>query len=109
MTRYKLLVLSEPVAGQDEQYREWYDQVHLPEVLELDGFVAAKRYAHHSTIAGDPTNLPNLAIYDIETDDIDQTLADMRAAMSSMTLSDTLDMSSIQAFTVMSLPDTTVS
>jgi hypothetical protein len=40
-----LLVLSEPVsAADDAAYNDWYDHVHLPEVLALPGFVSARRY-----------------------------------------------------------------
>jgi hypothetical protein len=28
-----------------DEYNRWYDEVHLPEVLALDGFVSARRYA----------------------------------------------------------------
>jgi hypothetical protein len=28
-----------------DEYNKWYDEVHLPQVLALDGFVSARRYA----------------------------------------------------------------
>lgn len=30
--------------GRDEAFNEWYDRVHVPEVLAIDGFVDATRY-----------------------------------------------------------------
>lgn len=27
------------------EYNTWYDEVHIPQVLALDGFVSARRYA----------------------------------------------------------------
>jgi hypothetical protein len=39
-----LLALTNPAEGKDAEFREWYWGTHVPEVLELPGFVAAKRY-----------------------------------------------------------------
>jgi hypothetical protein len=42
--REVLLALTNPVEGKDEEFREWYWGTHIPEILELPGFVAARRY-----------------------------------------------------------------
>lgn len=39
-----LLALTNPVEGKDDEYRQWYWGTHIPEILELPGFVAARRY-----------------------------------------------------------------
>src|ERR1700722_10594021 len=40
-----LLVLSEPVSTADDAaYNDWYDHIHLPEVLALAGFSSARRF-----------------------------------------------------------------
>src|ERR1700757_662295 len=40
-----LLVLSDPVSAEaDDAYNEWYDNVHLPEILALPGFTSARRF-----------------------------------------------------------------
>lgn len=31
-------------AGDEEEYNRWYDEVHVPAVLQLDGFVSARRF-----------------------------------------------------------------
>jgi hypothetical protein len=28
-----------------DEFNRWYDEVHLPQVLQLEGFVSARRYA----------------------------------------------------------------
>ena len=38
-----LLVFSDPVAGREDEYHTWYTETHLPELLTLPGFVAARR------------------------------------------------------------------
>ena len=42
--REVLLALTNPVEGKDEEFREWYWGTHIPEILELPGFVAARPY-----------------------------------------------------------------
>ncbi|OLT10096.1 hypothetical protein BJF79_05075 [Actinomadura sp. CNU-125] len=44
------------------EYNRWYEDVHMPEVLALDGFVSARRYG--PTKDGDPY----VAVYEIEGD-----------------------------------------
>jgi hypothetical protein len=39
-----LLVMTNPVEGREDEYNEWYDEVHLAEVVALDGFAGARRY-----------------------------------------------------------------
>lgn len=50
-----LLVLSNPVSGKDDAFNDWYDNTHVPEVLQVPGVVAAQRY----TLA--PATDPELA------------------------------------------------
>jgi hypothetical protein len=38
------VVLTNPTAGQEDEYNDWYDNVHLQEVTAIPGFVAARRY-----------------------------------------------------------------
>ncbi|MBU8868535.1 MULTISPECIES: DUF4286 family protein [Paenarthrobacter] len=68
-----LIVKTKPVLGSEEQYNDWYDAQHLPEMLAVPGFVAARRYrksvtqsAGNTAAADDP--LEYLAVYEIEGD-----------------------------------------
>lgn len=66
MPRYTLIVATQPVDGEREAYDRWYDHTHLGEVLELDGFVSARRL-----IAVDAPDAPaNLALYEIDAEDV---------------------------------------
>ena len=96
MERHILVVATQPVSGADQPYNEWYDHVHLPEVLSVKGFEAAQRFAVSGVMVGGPEpRFPYLTIYEIETDDIANALADLRAALPEMTISDTLDQSAM--------------
>jgi hypothetical protein len=57
--------------SREAEFNEWYDQTHLPDVLNTPGFIRASRY-----INTDPNAGPGkyLAIYEIESEDIGQTM-----------------------------------
>ena len=40
----KLIVFSSPAEGREQEYNDWYDHVHLGEVLALGPFTAATRH-----------------------------------------------------------------
>ncbi|MCS5736059.1 DUF4286 family protein [Herbiconiux daphne] len=42
--REVLIGLVNPVEGKDEEFRTWYWQTHIPEVLTVPGFVGAQCY-----------------------------------------------------------------
>ena len=42
--RELLLALVNAVEGRDEEFRTWYWDTHIPEVVALPGFVSAQRY-----------------------------------------------------------------
>jgi hypothetical protein len=92
MPKFKMIALTKPVAGREDEYNDWYQNVHLPEVCALPGIQGAQRYKEAAVLQnGDPRNY--LAIYDIETDDIGTTLAGFgqAAAAGQMTQSDASD------------------
>ena len=92
MAKYCLLVITNAVAGKDDEFNNWYSNQHVPDVLNIPGFTGAKRYK----ITGE-SNLPGkyVAVYDIETDDLQAVTAELgkRAGTSAMVMSDTMDVS----------------
>lgn len=67
-----MYVASLPVSPDKEaDYHDWYDRTHLAELTSIDGVVSARRFA--------PTNGegPFIAIYELDTDDLDGVLARM--------------------------------
>ncbi|MFC1995404.1 DUF4286 family protein [Chloroflexota bacterium] len=56
-------------AARETEFNEWYDKIHVPDVLEVPGFIRATRYENT-----DPSDekAKFLATYEIETDDIDK-------------------------------------
>lgn len=72
MARYVLIALNGPTAGEEDEriYNDWYDQVHLPDLVAAPGVLSARRF---KVLQGDLTN-PYVALYEIESDDIGATL-----------------------------------
>ena len=44
-SRQLLLALVNPIAGRDQEFRAWYWETHIPEVLALPGFISAERFS----------------------------------------------------------------
>lgn len=44
MAVHRLIVFSAPTPGKEDEYNDWYNNVHLAEVIEIPGFVAAQRF-----------------------------------------------------------------
>ena len=59
-------------SSQEKRWNEWYDNIHLPEILQTPGYVAATRYKAENPKTG---RGKYLCIYEIETDDISKTMA----------------------------------
>jgi hypothetical protein len=57
--------------ARDEVFRQWIYDIHMPDVLDTPGFLEARQYVSKEYRDGRGTYLQ---IYNIETDDIDQTM-----------------------------------
>ena len=98
MGKYILLVQSNPTDGKEAEFNRWYDEIHLGEVLEVQGFKAAQRFK----VEGEPaTGAPDhdyLAIYEIEaTQPQDALDALNKAVAGDMNLSDAIDLANVSA------------
>lgn len=78
MPRYKMVVLSHPVEGREAEYNDWYQHVHLGEIVAFRGFASAQRFRRVRNLGARDT-YPYLAIYEIETDDLDAVLAELES------------------------------
>jgi len=92
MAKFVLVVQSKAQPGRDDDYNAWYDDHHFGEICALPGVTGGRRLDYVMSLMGDP-GLPYLALYEVETDDIGATMAEMgkRGASGEMTMSDALD------------------
>lgn len=98
MRNYKMVVMSRPTEGREDEYNDWYQNVHLGELVALPGFKSAQRFRYaRSLVEGEA--YPYMSIYEIETDDIDAVLQSLRdtAERSGLTMSDSLDLTDTSA------------
>lgn len=58
----------------EKEFNHWYDTVHIPDILETPGILRATRYENSEPPEGKGKFL---ALYEIETEDIEQTIASM--------------------------------
>jgi hypothetical protein len=88
---YLQLVLTSPVPGAEDEFNDWYDNVHVPEVLQMPGFLTGRRFR---LVSPDPADSPTyLAVYEIESDDIQATLRLIPEMATSRTKSPAIDIS----------------
>jgi hypothetical protein len=102
MAKYTFVVLSNPTTpGQEAEYNEWYN-IHIPDVLNVPGFVAAQRFRLADAQFADGTPAHRyLALYEIDTDDIKGSLKELqkRVGTDDMVMSDAIDMKGLVAAT----------
>jgi hypothetical protein len=95
MAQYFFVVITNAIAGKEQEFNTWYDQQHLADVLRIPGFVAARRFE----LAEPQSDLPGryLALYELETDDPQAALAELkrRAGTEQMVVSEALDASKV--------------
>jgi len=59
-------------SSREKEFNDFEDNVHMPKVLKSPGYVAATRYAIKEPMYG---RGQYLTVWEIETDDIDKTMA----------------------------------
>lgn len=79
MPRFSLIVLTNPAKGREAEYNTWYSDTHLDDVLRVPGVVAAQRFRKtESQRDAGPYPWGYLAIYECDTDDVQQVIAGLR-------------------------------
>lgn len=81
MAKYTFLALTNPVAGKEAEFNEWYDKHHVPDVINVPGFISGQRFKlADAQFGGDASKTYKyLAVYEIETDDLAATIKELRA------------------------------
>ena len=77
MQKHVFIALTNCVdGGNEEEFNDWYTNVHARDILKVPGFVKATRYKLSSAQVMDEHRITHryLAIYEVESDDIEATL-----------------------------------
>lgn len=91
-----LIVLTNPVEGREDEYNEWYSDIHVREVVDIPGFISAQRFALSDSQMGPAGAHRYLAIYEVEGDP-GAALSALKAARPELRMSEALDTSAISA------------
>lgn len=80
MPYFKLIVLSNPVEGREDEYNDWYTGTHLADVLRVPGIVGAQRL-RCTEVQRDigPKPWKYMAIYECNADNVQQVIDGLRA------------------------------
>ena len=82
----------------EEEFNDWYETVHLPDLLSVEGLVAAQRFQltgpgpQTLNRAGEPAVAQYLAVYELDTEDTDAVLERIAAARSQWQMFDGLQL-----------------
>ena len=75
MPKSVLLVYTNCPANKEQEFNTWYDTIHVPDILAVEGFTAAQRFKLSGsgpkvqTAQGEPAVAQYLAMYEMESDD----------------------------------------
>jgi hypothetical protein len=102
MAKYTFLALTNPVLGKEDPFNEWYDRHHVPDVINVPGFISGQRFRlADSQFGGESSKaFKYLALYEIETDDIAATIKELRArgGTADIVPSDAIDMKNVATY-----------
>jgi hypothetical protein len=100
MAKYTFVVLTNPTPGREAEYNEWYNKQHIPDVLNVPGFVCAQRFRLADTqMSDDKKSYKYLALYEIETNDLSATFKELAARRGTpdIVMSDSIDLKGASA------------
>ncbi len=90
--KHIVVVLTEPTEGREAEYNDYYEKLHLDEVLATTIMTSAQRFKLADQ-QGMACPLPYLALYEVEADDPKQVLANLNAGRPQRVQSDALNRS----------------
>ena len=88
--KHLVVVLTEPTEGREAEYNDYYEKLHLGEVLATTDWLSAQRFKL-SAQQGMACPLPYLAIYEVEGDDAGSVLTTLNASREQRVQSEALN------------------
>lgn len=74
-----LVALTNPVEGREDEYNDWYNRIHLADLMKVPGVTGARRYRvvdSQHVDNGQPWKY--CAVYDLEVEDIASVADELR-------------------------------
>lgn len=98
--KFVQVVFSNPTQGKEDEFNDWYDNVHIPELLTVPGMLSATRYALHDAAiyhveGGAVPEHKYMCVYEMEGD-VDEIMGKIRKSVANgqVHMSDSLDLPS---------------
>jgi hypothetical protein len=88
--QFLVLILTEPTEGQEDAYNDYYENLHLDEVLATTNLRTAQRFKLAAE-AGEACPLPYLAVYEAQGESAAEVLEDLNATRNQRQQSDALN------------------
>ncbi len=79
--KHMVVVLTEPTEGNEQEFDDYYENLHLDEVLSSTGWQSAQRFKLVDE-QGQACPLPYLALYEAEAENSEEVLATLTATRS---------------------------
>jgi hypothetical protein len=91
MSRNIFIAQTNAVEGREDEFNDWYTSQHVPDALQVPGFVAAQRFRLSATQrpGNSPYSFQYLTIYEMEGD-LEVNLKALADAVPGMTISTSL-------------------
>lgn len=88
--RHVVVVMTEPTEGREDEYNDYYENLHLDEVLASAGWRSGERFKLVDE-QGMACPLPYLAFYELEAENSKDVLAQLNATRPQRVQSDSLN------------------
>ena len=88
--KHLIAVLAEPKPGKEDEFNDYYENLHLDEVLATTGWDTAQRFVL-SDEAGQPCPHRHLALYQVEADSADDIIKTLNETRPQRQQSDALN------------------
>jgi hypothetical protein len=106
MPKAIMFVQSRPSApDREDEYNDWYTNTHLPEVLDVPGITAARRFKASDAAPPAEGAHQYCAVYELDVDDLSTVMPALaeRFADGSMHMSDAMEMDPTPSFVIYEL------
>ncbi len=99
------MVYSNPAEGREEEYNDWYSNVHLQEVTRIEGFISAQRFELTKAQLVEEQHYKYMAIYEINNEDVQGTTDRLVAASADLNMSTAIDLDDLHVAIFKSITD----
>lgn len=103
--RTYLLVFSNPVEGKEDEYNDWYTNIHVKEVVEVEGIISAQRFTLAKGQDIENQSHKYLAIYELENENVEGTMQNLVTSAAKMQMEPVIDMGDVKIAAFQSITD----